>query len=188
MKKLLLPLLLTAVMVIAGCGKTGTGDKSAAPLPSSTASTTAASSDAPQSTGTSGATGASGAGIDTGGTNIERMSPEEVAGKEVANGRTENAFTGQWYAAGTTSDNAAFSALDLKITKDSYTVVMSFDDYEGSVECSGKYTIKNGVLTFDENFSDCTAYFYKGDMYTLVLDNGTSLVFCKHLEQESEMR
>ena len=183
MKKLLPPLILAVIMAISGCGKKN-GDTEPTPPP------TAVPSAAPQATApeSTGSPETSVPEIDTGGTNIERVSPSEFEDKVVADGRTENAFIGQWYAVGTTSGNAAFSALTLDITKDGYTVNMAFDNYDGTSEHSGEYTLKDGVLTFDENFLDCSAYFYKGDMYTLVLDNGTSLVLCKHLEQESEMR
>lgn len=183
MKKLLPPLILAVVMAIAGCGKKNSNTETT-PLPTAVPSAT------PQATA-EGATGSPETPvpeIDTGGTNIERMSPSEFEDKVVADGRSENAFIGQWRAVGTTSGNAAFSALTLTITKDGYTVNMSLDNYEGTSQYSGKYTLKDGILTFDENFLDCSAYFYKGDMYTLVLDNGTSLVFCEHLEQEREMR
>ena len=177
MKRLLLPLLMAVVIAMAGCGKKD--DDKAAPTPSVTALPTVTpspSDGAPEPT------------MDTGSANIERMSSDEFADKEIADGRTENAFIGPWRAVGTTSENAAFSAMTLEITKDGYTVNMSFDDYEGAVVYEGEYDLKNGVLTFDENFLDCSAYFYKGDIHTLVIDNGTSLVFCEHLEQESEMR
>ena len=180
MKRLLPMLLLAVVIFAAGCGKKGTSDDDVVtPSPSATAVSTAApetSTDAPAPT------------ADTGRTNIERMSPDEVADKVVAEGRTENAFIGQWRAVGTTSGNAAFNAMTVTITKDGYNVAMSFDDYEGQVEYKGEYDLKDGVLTFDESFLDCSAYFYKGDIKTLVIDNGTSLVFCEHLEQEKEMR
>ena len=189
MRKLLLPLLLAVVMVMAGCGKKS--KDTAAETPSASAVESASPAvGTPKPSGTSDATGADGATgkVDTGSTNIERMSPEDVADKVIADDKKENVFVGQWRAVGTTSENASFSALTLDITKDGYTVTMSFDNYDGTTTYEGKYTVKDGVLTFDENFLDCTAYFYKGDAYTLVLDNGTSLVLCQHLEQEKEMR
>ena len=190
MKKLLLPLLLAAVMMTASCGKTGAGDDGAAVETAGTSaspsvSVTADASAAPQSDVTS---GTDGTGADAGGTNLERMSPDEVADEVVDDGRKEKAFIGQWRAVGTTSENAAFSALELTITEDDYTVTMAFDNYAGTTSYTGEYELKDGVLTFDESFLDCSAYFYKGDIKTLVIDNGTSLVFCEHLEQEKEMR
>ena len=178
MKRLLPLLLLAAVITIAGCGKKG-GDLTPTPTATATASESASplpSDDTPKPS------------IDTGGTTIERMSADEFAEEVINDSRTENAFIGEWYATGTTSDNASFATLEITITRDDYTVTMTFDNYDGSATYNGGYTLKNGVLTFDENFADCTAYFYKSDHHTLVLDNGSSLVFCEHLEQESEMR
>ena len=191
MKKLLLPLLLAVAMTITACGGKGS-DKSeptASPKASPTGSPAASASAVPAE-----ATGGSSSGdnpnstIDTGSTNIERMSPEQVANETIDDGKAENAFIGQWRAVGTTSENAAFTSLELTITEDGYTVVMSFSNYSGTTEYAGEYELTDGVLVFDENFIDCSAYFYEGDADTLVIDNGTSLVFCTHLEQEREMR
>ena len=195
MKKILLPLLLTVVIVTSACGKTS-GPKDEMPSQSAPAASPVASADvtaSPAATAeaeddASGTEEDNTVDIDTGGTNLERMSPEDVAEKVIADGRTKNAFVGQWRAVGTTSENAAFAALELTITKDDYLVTMSFDNYDGTTSYKGQYEIKDGILEFDESFIDCTAYFYKGDIKTLVIDNGTSLVFCEHLEQESEMR
>ena len=184
MKKILLPLMMAAVIMTASCGKNKTSDD-VAPSPSPTPAATAAATSSPEAD-----TPAPSADTDTdtGGTNINRMSAEEVADEVINEGRTKNAFIDQWRAVGTTSDNAAFTSLELTITESGYTVIMTFDNYDGAVTYEGEYTLKNGILTFDENFLDCTAYFYKSDYKTLVIDNSTSLVFCEHLEQEREMR
>ena len=194
MKKLLLPLLLAAVMVTASCGKGNDGDKpmsSPEESPAASVSVSASPAATEVADGDTAGTGTdneSQTTADAGGTNLERMSPEDVADEEIDDGRTKNAFIGQWRAVGTTSENAAFTALELTITKDDYLVTMSFDNYAGTTSYKGQYELKNGILEFDESFIDCIAYFYESDIKTLVIDNGTSLVFCEHLEQESEMR
>ena len=188
MKKLLLPLLLAAVMATASCGHK---DDNTAPTSSPEASpvSSAAVSASPEATVSADSnTGTDTGADDTGGTNMERMNPDDVADEVVDDDSSERAFIDQWRAVGTTSENAAFSSLGLTITKDNYTVTMTFDNYAGTTSYTGTYELKDGVLYFDESFIDCTAYFYEGDSKTLVIDNGTSLVFCEHLEQEREMR
>ena len=165
------------------------------PVATAAASSTAANaskdtSQAGNANSTAAGTNANNTGseVDADSTNIEHISADEVTEGTIDSGRTENAFIGHWYAVSTTTENTAFSALQLTITDDGYVVDMSFDNYSGTTSYEGKYDLKDGVLTFDKNFLDCTAYFYKGDIHTLVLDSGTSLVFCEHLEQEREMR
>lgn len=100
----------------------------------------------------------------------------------------EKNFSGDWTAYSSTSTNSSLESIVLNITYEGYTVRMSFDGSFQDTEYSGTYKIKDGVLKFDDNFKDCTAYFYEGDNETLVLDNGISLVYCKRAETEETMK
>ena len=102
---------------------------------------------------------------------------------EVDKGTDERDFAGTWRATATTSESDTFEALTMEIHYDSYSVTMTFGEAYPSVTYDGTYKIKNGVLKFDKNFEDCTAYFYDDTNDTLVLDNGTSLVFCTRLSE-----
>ncbi|MCD8390284.1 MAG: hypothetical protein LUD03_00380 [Firmicutes bacterium] len=99
----------------------------------------------------------------------------------------EKNFSGDWIAYASTTQNSSLETVEITISYTGYTVKMSFSSGDvPTVEYSGTYKIKKGILTFDENFSGCTAYFYEGDKETLVLDNGTSLIYCKVADNEEE--
>lgn len=114
--------------------------------------------------------------------NIARLAPADEV-PEVDKETDERDFAGTWRATATTSESDSFEALTIEIHYDSYNVYMTFGNAYPSVTYDGKYKIKNGVLKFDKNFEDCTAYFYDDTNDTLVLDNGTSLVFCTRVSE-----
>ena len=161
MKKILLPLLMSAVMLLAACG-------SASERPREETAPSAPAAGAPGKSD---------------GTQMEHVAEE--AGT-VDGERTEKAFIGQWHSVRTTSDNSAFTYLELDVTEDKYTVALSFDNGE-ITSYTGKYEVNDGVLSFDESFIGCKAYFFEEDFSTLVVDNGSSLVFCEHTETEEEL-
>ena len=172
--------IITALALVFLLSAVGCGKKAAAPSlqPSSSAEATAApTGNSEANTGKSDGTG------------IKRMTEETapVSG-EIDTDNDERDFTGLWRAVGTTSENASFEAMELEIHYSSYSVSMTFADSSLNTTIEGTYKIKNGVLDFDDNFKDCTAYFYDDDDDVLVLDNGTSLVYCMEQETEEDMR
>ncbi len=177
MKRILSAAVLAAVMLASSCGRSD-----AEPGTSPSAQSPAASqSAAPQSTAPTPAPTLHD------GTKIEHLNGGDFEGEAVDDSRKEKSFIGQWRSVKTTSENAAFTYLELNVTEDGYIVTLNFDDGETS-SFAGKYEVEDGVLSFDESFIDCTAYFFEDDADSLVIDNGTSLVFCEHLETEEEMR
>lgn len=171
MKKVII-MVLFAMLLISGCKKHSENkpDVTASPSPSISASA------APAVTGEN---------SDTGSTAIKRM--DSVTEQTIDETNKEKDFSGVWRATGTTSENASFESMEVEIHYNSYSVSMNFSDSTLNTTVTGTYKIKNGVLIFDDNFKDCTAYFYNGGNDTLVVDNGSSLVFCEKRELEEEM-
>ncbi len=120
---------------------------------------------------------------DSGGGGLTRLSPADEV-PDIDEKKDERNFSGMWRATATTSESQSFEAMTVEIHYDSYSVFMTFGGTYPSVTYEGKYKIKDGVLIFDKNFEDCTAYFYDDQNDTLVLDNGTSLVFCTRIDEE----
>lgn len=173
--KRFLAIILAAALTLAayGCGKKD--DKAAAdktPKPTKAAQTVKPDESAAPDTDTAADVREQGDGT------MKRLeAPDEEP--EVIKDKDERNFTGTWRAYSTTSENAAFESLNAEIHYDSYKVTISFKDDTPDAEFEGTYKIKNGVLIFDKNFQDCTAFFT--DDKTLVLDNGTSYVYCERL-------
>lgn len=119
---------------------------------------------------------------------IERIPSSEASKEDINTASAEKDFSGVWRAALTTSESAALEWMEIVIGGDSYKVSMELKNVGMTTQIEGTYQIKDGVLVFDDNFEDCTAYFYDGDDETLVVDNGISLMLCKRRETEEEMR
>ncbi len=110
--------------------------------------------------------------------------PEEVP--EIKEDTKERDFSGVWRATSTTSETSNFESMTVEIHYSGYSVSMTFSDQLSNIEYEGTYKIKDGVLIFDKNFQDCKAYFYDDEYDTLVLDNGTSLVYCTRVSEEEQ--
>ena len=112
----------------------------------------------------------------------ENVQPTEEP--QIVTENVEKDFSGLWVMTHTSSKNANFESLMVDIDYEGYNVRMTFLKSEMNTSYEGEYKIKDGVLIFDKNFEDCTAYFYEGSDDTLVLDNGISQVFCKRVEED----
>lgn len=113
--------------------------------------------------------------------NVEDAVPTEEP--PIVSDNVEKDFSGVWRMVSTSSENKNFETMILDISYTGYSVSMTFLKEEINASYEGKYKIKDGVLVFDDNFADCTAYFYEGSDDTLVVDNGISQVFCKKVPE-----
>ncbi len=183
MKKIILAAALSVLALTSACGK----EDNSAGTDAEEAVETVSVSAAPVSTAAGDAGGSDTSGENkSDSTNMERIDGSAVSGETVNEASESKTFIGGWRSVSTTSDNASFTFLELDVTDDGYVVTLTFDD--GSITSyKGKYEVNDGVLKFDDSFIGCTAYFYNDDPSTLVVDNGSSLVLCEHLETEEEM-